>query len=64
VEFLLIAAEPQFTPRIVDTLQQAGIRASVIGRVQTAEKERVLVSQAGSRPLPTFARDEITRLFE
>jgi hydrogenase expression/formation protein HypE len=61
---LLIAAEPQFTPKIVDALQQAGIRASVIGRVQPAERGRVLVGQAGSRPLPTFARDEITRLFE
>jgi hydrogenase maturation factor len=61
---LLIAAAPQFTQKIIDGLSEAGIRASVIGRVQPAEKGRVLVGQAGSRPLPTFARDEITRLFE
>ncbi len=61
---LLIAAEPQFTPRLVEGLTQAGIRAGVIGKVQPAEHGRWLVGRAGSRLLPTFARDEITRLFE
>jgi hydrogenase maturation factor HypE len=64
VGFLLIAAEPQFTPKIVDALQQVGIRASVIGRVQPAEQGCWLVGPNGRHPLPTFARDEITRLFE
>ncbi|MBI1878857.1 MAG: hypothetical protein HYR94_11675, partial [Chloroflexi bacterium] len=61
---LLIAADSLYTPKIVDGLAQAGIEAKVIGRVQSAEQGRRLVSSAGERPLPTFARDEITRLFE
>jgi hydrogenase maturation factor len=61
---LLIAADPHFTPRLVEGLKQAVIRADVIGKVQPAEKGRLLVSQVGARPLPTFARDEMTRLFE
>jgi hydrogenase maturation factor len=61
---LLIAADPPFTSKIVDHLTQAGIEASVIGRVRPQEKGCLLIGQAGPRPLPTFARDEITRLFE
>ncbi len=61
---LLIAADPQFTPRLVEGLTQAGIRASVIGRVKPIEDGRVLVGETGPQPLPKFARDEITRLFE
>lgn len=61
---LLIAADPQFSPKIVDQLAQAGIGASVIGRVRPAETGRRLIGQTGPRPLPTFARDEISRLFE
>jgi hydrogenase maturation factor len=61
---LLIAADPRYTPKIVEGLAQAGIRASIIGRVQPVEHGRWLVSAAGERPLPTFVRDEITRLFE
>jgi hydrogenase maturation factor len=61
---LLIAADPDYTPKIVAALTQAEIRASVIGRVQPAEKGRWLIGKEESRPLPTFTRDEITRLFE
>lgn len=60
---LLIAADPSYTPKIVADLAQAGIEASLIGRVQPAERGRWLLSSTGERPLPTFARDEITRLF-
>jgi len=61
---LLIAADPQFTSGVVEALTQAGISATVIGRVASPEKGRLLIGKAESRPLPTFARDEITRLFE
>jgi hydrogenase maturation factor len=61
---LLIAADPHFTGQIVDQSWQAGIAARVIGQVQPPEKGRLLVGETGSSPLPTFARDEITRLFE
>jgi len=61
---LLIAAAPAASGPIVARLAQAGIRAGVIGRAQPAGFGRWLVSGAGRRPLPTFPRDEITRLFE
>ncbi len=61
---LLIATDPQFTSRVMEALTQAGISATVIGRVKSPEKGRLLIGKAGCRPLPTFARDEITRLFE
>jgi hydrogenase expression/formation protein HypE len=61
---LLIATDPRFTEKIVEHLSQAGIAARVIGRVQPPKYGRLLIGQAGPRPLPTFARDEITRLFE
>ncbi|MBN1991689.1 MAG: AIR synthase family protein [Anaerolineae bacterium] len=61
---LLIAADPHFTGEIVKQLAQAGLVAGVIGRTQPPEQGRMLVDQNGSHPLPAFARDEITRLFE
>ncbi|HXV44129.1 MAG TPA: AIR synthase family protein [Anaerolineae bacterium] len=61
---LLIAADPDHTPKIVAELTQAEIKTSMIGRVQSAEKGRWLVGKDEPRPLPIFARDEITRLFE
>lgn len=61
---LLIAADPNATPKIVADLQKAGIKASVIGRVQPVEQGCWVAGPNGRYPLPTFARDEITRLFE
>jgi hydrogenase maturation factor len=61
---LLIAADPNFSASIVANLQQAGIDASVIGQVQAREHGCRLAGTSGTRPLPTFARDEITHLFE
>ena len=61
---LLIAADPRFSGQILTALAEAGLKASRIGRVQPAEKGRILIGQNGTQPLPTFARDEITRLFE
>ena len=61
---LLIAADPRFTEEILAQLSLAGIVARVIGRVQPPEYGRLLIGKTGPRPLPTFARDEITRLFE
>lgn len=62
---LLIAADPDRTPHILDSLNRHGIAAARIGRVTPAGAGRVLVAADGTRrPLPVFARDEITRLFE
>lgn len=61
---LLIAIDPQVSAKIVNKLAAEGITARVIGRVQPAEFGRKLFGKAGVQPLPIFARDEITRLFE
>lgn len=61
---LLIAASPLFSAKIIDSLTQEGITANLIGRIQPPEKGRLLIGKEGARPLPTFSRDEITRLFE
>ncbi len=62
---LLIAAAKGRAPRIVKRLESEGIRAAVIGQVVPAEQGCSLRSGDRSvRPLPTFPRDEITRLFE
>lgn len=62
---LLISAAPDHADAIVRRLREQGVAAAVIGAVVPAEQGCVLRSAAGKeRPLPQFARDEITRLFE
>lgn len=61
---LLIAANPKSTGAIIDQLAQAGIEAQAIGHVSPPDKGRQLIGDSGARPLPTFERDEIARLFE
>lgn len=61
---LLLAADPRFSGQILAALAEAGIKASRIGRVAPPEQGRRLVSPGGTQPLPTFDRDEISRLFE
>jgi len=60
---LLIAADPSMSENIIKELATGGISAGVIGRVRPAEFGCKLVDGEGTRSLPTFARDEITRLF-
>lgn len=61
---LLIASDPLYTPKILEALSRVEIRASVIGRVHPAAAGCQLTGTQNSHPLPVFARDEITRLFE
>lgn len=61
---LLIAAAPQSASAIVTALRQAGIDAIQFGEVVPLEQGRMVVQGNVTRVLPTFARDEITRLFE
>jgi hydrogenase expression/formation protein HypE len=61
---LLIACPPAETDTIVAALIEAGIWATILGRVVEREQGCRLVSSHGERPLPTFGRDEIARLFE
>lgn len=60
---LLVAAAAEDAADICATLEAEGIAAKVIGQVR-AEPGVILETGASQRPLPTFARDEIARLFE
>lgn len=60
---LLIAAPAEEAPAILAALHQAGIAAHIIGRVLPAEAGLWLREGPERRPLPTFERDEIARLF-
>jgi hydrogenase expression/formation protein HypE len=62
---LLISAAPGQADSIVSRLNEQGVPASVIGEVVPPERGYVFRSADGrERPLPQFARDEITLLFE
>jgi hydrogenase expression/formation protein HypE len=61
---LLIACSPSETETILAGLGSAGISAAAVGRAVERTEECVLLRSNSRRPLPTFARDEITRLFE
>lgn len=61
---LLIACPPGETEAILKALLSAGIQATLVGRAVEPEKGCRLISPAGERALPAFARDEIARLFE
>lgn len=60
---LLIAADSSDADRIVEALRAAQIEASIIGRV-VAKSDRPTVRTQQGDTLPSFARDEIARLFE
>ncbi|MBN1486129.1 MAG: AIR synthase family protein [Anaerolineae bacterium] len=60
---LLAAVNPNDAETITHYLERHGIAVSIIGVVRE-EPGILLQGQAGNRPLPVFARDEITRIFE
>jgi hydrogenase maturation factor len=59
---LLVTLPPGQARRAIEALEQEGIEASLIGRVVPSERGVTLGGKR--RPLPSFARDEIARLFE
>jgi len=61
---LLIAAAPGEAGRIAGALAAAGIACARIAEVLPAAAGRTLVEAGRPRPLPTFPRDEVARLFE
>jgi hydrogenase expression/formation protein HypE len=62
---LLIAAQADRAGAIIERLRADGIAAAEIGRLVPAEQGYTLqAADRPARPLPIFARDEITRLFE
>ncbi len=60
---LLAAVAPEHAERVIAALQDEGIAAANIGTI-TAASDVILRSSEGARPLPTFERDEIARVFE
>ena len=62
---LLLAVDDARAAEIIAALQTAGVRATTIGTVKPPAAGVVLRRADGRRePLPTFPRDEITKLFE
>jgi hydrogenase maturation factor len=60
---LLAALAPEFTPRLLAALAEAGIPAQVIGQA-TPPDGGLIASRGGQTiPFPRFPVDEITRLF-
>jgi hydrogenase expression/formation protein HypE len=60
---LLVAAAPDESSRMVETLAQEGIRAAVIGQVVEGPATVQVETPDGLAPLPIFEQDELTRLF-
>ena len=61
---MLIAAEAEDAASIVAALRASEIEAALIGRVVERERGVMLRDESGARPLRSFARDEIARLFD
>jgi hydrogenase expression/formation protein HypE len=61
---LLLAIDSQFTQSLCEKLAGIGIDVSVIGQVKDKTFGLQIIGPEGSRWLPTFERDEITKLFE
>lgn len=60
---LLAVVSPDSSALALETLRQAGIPATQLGWLDPDPSRRVLLSAKGERPLPTFAVDEVARLF-
>ena len=62
---LLVAVGAAEADRVVEELRKASIEAQVIGRVIDRSDRPIVLEKRGEerRPLRTFARDEIARLF-
>jgi len=61
---LIIALSPQDSARVAARLREAGIAATVIGRVWEREKGIKLEMERELVDLPWFERDEIAKLFK
>jgi hydrogenase expression/formation protein HypE len=61
---LLVAAAPEESARMIGALAAAGIGAAIIGQVEEGPPEVLAASADGLASLPSFAQDEVARLFE
>lgn len=60
---LLAVVAPEAAQPALDALTAVGIPAARVGELHPDPTVRVLVDASGERPLPTFAVDEVARLF-
>jgi hydrogenase expression/formation protein HypE len=60
---LLVAAAPEESSLMITALSEAGIQATVIGRVVEGPPVVRVETADGLVPLPTFERDELARVF-
>lgn len=60
---LLVATPSGGSAETVKALREAGIKAAVIGQVVDGPPGVHMQTPGGLRPMPTFARDELARLF-
>lgn len=61
---LLMAVDSQKTASLLTKFDEANIQATLIGKVRDKAFGVQLVRDSATERLPTFARDEITKLFE
>lgn len=59
---LLVGVAPEAAEGLLQRLGEAGIAASVIGRVTSAEEGIRILGQSGEEPLPRFDSDELTKV--
>jgi len=61
---LLLCVAPQSAQAVCEAIAREGVSCVDIGRLAPPEDGIVLVREGREAPMPTFHRDEITRLFE
>jgi hydrogenase maturation factor len=61
---LVISLPPSHTARLLQTLKDIGIEASVIGRIVEAEEGLKMRTATGVQDLPQFERDELARFLD
>ena len=60
---LIVTCDPSGSQDIVDSLENNGIPANVIGKITSSENGLTRTSNGITEPLPVFERDEIARLY-
>lgn len=60
---LLLTVAPDLAPETINALSAAGIPAARIGMITDGPDEFILEREGGSEALPSFAVDEVARLF-
>lgn len=60
---LIITCDPCGSQQIVDSLENNGIPANVIGNITHPDNGLTRISKGISAPIPVFERDEIARLY-